>query len=244
MRLRSFSFSGSPNFTPDNPLLLLHIFKTAGSSLRLRLERSLDFRTIQGIYSSRDIRSRIKRYIPEEQLRDTGASVYYGHMFHGAHRVLDVPPTYGVFLRSGIDRALSQYAHSERFSTSPPRSLDQYLNDGEMQLDNLMTRMISGHRAVPFGEIRRPHLDAAKRNLDSFCFVGVVEQMNESVRDLEQVLGVQLEQARQVNVNQSKTSTTIGQPISRLEDLNWADRKLYEYATMLRQSEDRFPASS
>lgn len=231
MRIKSFSLGGSTNFSAERPLLLIHVFKTAGSSLRLRLERSVDFRTIQGVYAANDFRSRLKRYVPEEDLSNTGATLYYGHMFHGVHKQLDVPPTYGVFLRSAVDRALSQYAHAERFSSLPKRSLSDYLEARELQLDNLMTRMISGHREVPFGEIRQPHLDIAKRNLESYCFVGFFEQMQQSIDALEKVVGVTFVQAQQMNVNRHRQPMREDAALDCLESLNWADKELYEFAT-------------
>lgn len=207
----------------------MHIFKTAGSSVRLRIERSIDVRRITGVYTTSDLRSRVKGYVPEGDIRSTGAELYYGHFFYGLHDRLGVPPTYGTFLRDPIERALSHYRHFERFSTTGPRTLADHLAEQNTQLDNLMTRMISGHREVPFGEIQRPHLDAALENLNSFAFVGLASALEASMNTLSETLGVTIEPAPDVNVNFEPTSAT-DEDKQRLAELNWADLELYDLA--------------
>ena len=207
----------------------MHIFKTAGSSVRLRVERSIDVRRITGVYATADVRSRVKGYVDESDVTPTGAELYYGHFFYGLHDRLDVPPTYGTFLRDPIDRAVSHYRHFERFSQTGAKSVSDHLAEGNTQLDNLMVRMISGHREVPFGKIRQPHLDAALEHLQTFAFVGFVETLESSMQELSGTLGVAIDSADDINVNPVPSSTSDSDAL-RLSALNWADRELYEIA--------------
>lgn len=229
IRYRSFNLGGRTTFSADEPLILLHIFKTAGSTVRLRIERSIDHRRIQGIYRTGDMRARVKGYVVEPDLVHCGAELYYGHMFHGVHNQLGVAANYGTFLRSPVERAVSHYRHFERFTDGRPRTLTQHLDEQNVQLDNLMTRVISGHRAVPFGELRQVHLDHALEHLSTFRFVGFVEHLEQSLTQLGALLGVTLAGGATVNVNPKPTSADDGS-VAELTELNWADIALYNAA--------------
>ena len=229
LRIGSITVGTDTAFHPDRPLLLLHIYKTSGSSIRLRIERTFDVRRIQGVYHTDDVRSRLKGYVTEENVTRTGAELYYGHFYYGLHQQLSVPAVYGTFLRDPIERAVSHYRHFERFSSAPERTLSTYLDDGELQLDNLMTRMVSGYRAVPFGEVARTHLDHAKRNLESFAFIGFVETLSESMDSLGGILGAPMVPAKSINVNEQPAAVSDDEK-GRLAALNAHDQELYRFA--------------
>lgn len=232
VRIGSVNLGGTTAFDPERPLLLLHIYKTGGSSIRLGIERTFDVRRIQGIYHTDDLRSRAKGYVNEENTRNNGAELYYGHFFYGLHTTLGVPATYGTFLRDPVERAVSHYRHFERFSDGPAKSLTEHLDDGNEQLDNLMTRMLSGHRAMPFGEIRQAHLDDAKRNLERFVFVGFVDAMAESMEALGGVLGGTIAATKSINVNEQPAPVSEAEA-DRLTVLNSADQELFDFAREL-----------
>ena len=232
LRIGSITVGTDTAFHPDRPLLLLHIYKTSGSSIRLRIERTFDVRRIQGVYHTDDVRSRLKGYVTEENVTRNGAELYYGHFYYGLHETLSVPAVYGTFLRDPVERAVSHYRHFERFSSAPERTLSTHLDDGELQLDNLMTRMLSGYRSVPFGELVSGHVDQAKRHLESFAFIGFVESLAESMDDLGDLLGTRMVPAKSINVNEEPAPVTDAET-ERLAELNELDRELYSFAQEL-----------
>ena len=98
-----------------------------------------------------------------------------------------------------------------------------------MQLDNLQTRMLSGHRGVPFGGISDQHLEIALRNMRDFRFVGVHHELERSIDRLGEVLGCTLRAAPSVNVHSPRSPVEPGEA-ERLAELNWADRVLLSEA--------------
>ncbi len=217
-----------PGFSVDKPFLLMHIFKTAGSSLRLQIEKTIDARSRQGVYAATTPRDRLKRYTAEANTVP-GSCFYYGHFFYGLHNQLNCEPNYGALLRDPVARAVSHFQHFHRNDQPNTTSLSDLLDAREVQLDNLQTRMISGHRAVGYGDVTEAHLDDALANLQSFTYVGDVEQMDASVARLGALLGTHLEAAPPVNVHHQRAAVTDAER-GRLRELNWADKVLYEAA--------------
>ena len=65
-----------PTITVDAPFLFLHIFKTAGASLRLHLEKTIDAQSRQEVYATNTPHDRLKRdrldHVAEDHRDDRG----------------------------------------------------------------------------------------------------------------------------------------------------------------------------
>lgn len=223
-------------FSPERPLLLIHIFKTGGSSLRHQIERNCGVRQTQGVYVDSGARGLLKGYVSERELTNNGASLYYGHMFYGVHEVLGVPATYGTFLREPVARVVSHVHHfnrSELWAQREVRSLADYVSDGDIQFDNLQTRFLSGYRAVPFGELQQVHLERAKETVRNLVFLGLLENLDVSISRLNGLLGTSIELDKKINVGASSRTPLASTDVDLIREHNQLDAELYDFAKQI-----------
>jgi hypothetical protein len=232
------SATPSPTFTVEQPLLFLHVHKTGGTTLVNQIEAACGIRETQGVYSHRErLRDRVKRYQAEAAVTP-GKRVYYGHMYYGIHQALGVPPTYATFLREPCSRAWSHHGHGNRGRRSegrPEVSVEESVAAGETHLDNLQTRLISGFRSVPFGELNPNHLKIAKANLADFVFAGILERKAESLQLFGSLLQTEISMDWQINVAPTKPggSTPSSAEAELISEHNQFDQALYAFASEL-----------
>jgi hypothetical protein len=169
------------------PPIFLHIPKTAGTSLRELLSHMYGGERCLFLYGREfeggpDTLAALRR--------DAGrAAVVYGHMPFGVHEALGLRPFYVAVLRNPVERVVSFFRHQERDRQSEYHeqiaagmSMVDLLRSGRChQVDNHMTRMLSG-RDSPHSAVDRTALDDAMGNLQAhFGLVGLTEHMEETV---------------------------------------------------------------
>jgi hypothetical protein len=228
----------SPAFTVAEPLLFLHVHKTGGTTLVNQIEAACGVRETQGVYSGKGrLRDRVKRYQTEASVTP-GRRVYYGHMYYGVHKALGVPPTYATFLREPFSRAWSHHEHANRARSADglaPLSVEGFVDAGDTYLDNLQTRLISGFRSVPFGELTPNHLSIAKANLETFVFAGILERSAESLLLFSSLLQTEISMDWQLNVAPKRPGRSA--PSSAEAEVigchNQFDAALYSFASGL-----------
>jgi hypothetical protein len=175
-------------------LFVTHIPKTAGTSLRLFL----------WTYVDKDKRFAVGDDIPGDMrylvLNPTGIAhlkVIFGHFCYGWHRDLVIPRdaevNYVTVLRDPIDRIRSLYDYATKhpghylYPKTHNMTLWQFVTSGVTSTtDNAMVRQLCGEdrfgrgalndMKIPFGELTRHHLEAAKKNLETYALVGITER--------------------------------------------------------------------
>lgn len=229
-------------FTPESPLILMHLYKTAGTSLVNQLEAAVGIRETQGVYAAKERfrERRVKNYRPEG-LVTSGKRIYYGHMYYGLHDRLGVEANYGTFLRDPVERAWSHHKHANRALVRgghSPLSFAEAVQAGNIHLDNLQTRLISGYREVEFGQLNTNHLERAMENLERFVFLGFVEDMDRSISDLNELLGTQMTLNWDLNVApaDAQAQDQFRQAEHELRSHNSLDRQLYDFALELNEA--------
>ena len=149
-------------------VVLLHIPKTAGTSVRHAL--------IEGLEPS----ARLFVYMPPYGLtldeivalplaQRRAARMIVGHMHFGIDRVLGQEARYVTFLREPMARLRSQVAHHQRAGTtfsgpSGPSTLQEAVAEGlDEQFDNLMTRVVAGLPGLllPLGAVTQDAVELA-----------------------------------------------------------------------------------
>jgi hypothetical protein len=212
------------------PLIFLHIPKTAGTSLRNVFEEEYGAKHCLQVYTHTPkffdaIRPRAKR-----------AKVIYGHVSYGIHEILEVQGEYVTFLRDPIERVISFYRHQAR---DPQSFFYQQIQEGLTlramlesevchQLNNHMTRIISGYPHIAMVDDDAV-LEQALVHIDQyFRFVGIIEQMPESVERMGRSL-----QWRRVHkvprLNTASNHTKIDEKtIACVRRYNRLDMALYE----------------
>lgn len=199
-------------------LINLHIPKTAGTTLRMIIDREYDLERklqIEGLYSSSDF---VKLYG-----RDTlnSVDVISGHQYFGLHEHIDVPCKYIAMLRDPIERVLSTYKHTARMGEQDMGWLKRLTT--HEQGSNLQTKMLAG------GEL---DLGRAINNINnSFSVVGVSEMFDESVLLMQQKLAWSLPYyvIENPSHNKIKSADIDDDIIDMIREANRVDIELYDY---------------
>lgn len=181
----------------DTPnVAVLHIQKTAGTSLLRLIEKSYPAKNIFRWYA--------EKKLPEEKCHEPG-HILIGHFHFGIQeRVFDKCDMV-TLLRNPVERTISQlYFMRRTFLMRKDEAASRHKawfqqNESPMgfinktkrwQLDNAMVRMISGVRhTVPFGELTDDHLHAAMDHLSKFAYVGFQENFRNDIKNLSRLYG-------------------------------------------------------
>jgi hypothetical protein len=185
---------------PERPIwVVLHIQKTAGTSLREALSSSM--RPGEALFLYPDGFSGLSpAELNELPLAQRSfLRLVMGHAYHGAVDSLPGPVEHATFLRDPATRLRSHFRHHVRGGTAfrigeailPTRLVAQHALTDEF--DNLMTRMVAGLDAgsVPIRGITETHVEIALDHIRSkFRFVGLVERLEEHYPALCELMGV------------------------------------------------------
>jgi len=216
------------------PLLIMHIPKTAGTSLRSIAEqqyRSAEFATL---YPGSD--SQI-----EDFLACSGSpAAVIGHFRFGLHERLTGRCRYVTFLRDPVDQVVSHFnflaastASHHREQLRPEDHLEDFVAHPWAQ--NLQTQFVCGW--LPDAIAADP--DAAfERTLavlaGHFIGVGLVERFEASIHALAPALGWQIKRIPHLNPSPPGPRAVLRRDLDpslarRIEDANACDRRLYEH---------------
>lgn len=176
-------------YTPRRPTwVVLHIQKTAGTSLRLALSQSMRPDELLFLYPDG-----ATGLLPSELnglslAQKSWPRLVMGHVHYGVADNLPGSMEHATFLRDPATRLRSHCLHHLRGGTAfrigeailPTRLVVQHgLTD---EFDNLMTRMLAGLDAgsVPIHGVTNAHVDIALDHIRrDFRFIGLVERMAE-----------------------------------------------------------------
>lgn len=171
---------------PEDLILFIHIPKTAGTSLRFGLERHFDKSNVIADYgpdsatTSRSVTEnlyectepdRIERLI--NLLRSQGKAVLVGHFRLSKYSDFFPPEKVISIIRDPLVRAASEYLHVQRHD-SFAGSFSDFFSDAQMI--NRLTRLLD--------------------NLDDRMTIGTTERNVETIKLINQKLGLRLRPAR------------------------------------------------
>jgi len=216
--------------------VVLHIPKTAGTSLRMAIEKSLGEESI--FPSSEYLRRKGGKYPNAYDLscalKGVGSDV---RLVQGHFSVKDIetfaPEAKRItILRDPLARVISLLQHLKH-RNNQAESFDEMMAPGGRAIvatKNHQTRLLSG---LPQDAADEEHFEAAKEHLHTFAVVGITERYAETLLLCEQTLGVRLGKPTRLNVSPAKKDTPPDRLTSQLVDMNRYDQKLYDYAASL-----------
>jgi Galactose-3-O-sulfotransferase len=220
------------------PLLaLLHIPKTAGTTLGMIMRRQYPDGAVQGIENwYRDPKRCAVGLRRAAASNEVGA--VYGHFPFDLRTLLPADTRYLTMLRDPVERTISLYAWRKRYRQDG-RKDDQTIAgleaEGDVQIDNLQTRMLSGIHP-PFGECTREMLDVACANLqEHFLLAGLAEHFDETLVLLRRALGWRalLYVRQRVGESRPARGELDAGILARIEAHNELDAELYAFAGKL-----------
>ena len=223
-------------FKLDGPLLISHIPKTAGTSLRKLVERFhpdvvLAYDRQLALGNPNDEFIRKFREAPRP-------TVVLGHFSFGVHEFLSVPPRYASIFRNPIQRVISLYWYQKSLPHSPfapafqsGMTLGEFVLGGSTEMtNNHMCRMVAGIVPQPGTIIRdRWVLDLAQENLEKYYQVaGLVEYYEDALKQLADILGWNEFQMPVENVTSGKKDKLDDITGEILHEYNELDIELFE----------------
>lgn len=230
----------------DSILIVMHIPKTAGSTMRTFI---LDQYEPGQVYRS------YREYGYGKQDRLTGQTrCIIGHDPFGTHhRKLTKPYTYATMLRDPVERVLSEFFYLKRWPRHDPYiseelekrnwELDYYLSSTDEKFlkrtFNTQTRYASGQSSPCSLD-----LEQAKSNLSRyFSVVGITDMFDESLDRMKNRFGWGDMPYRNRNVapKQPETEQPSEEQIAKIKEMNALDIQLYEWgkANMLNRLQER-----
>lgn len=185
-------------YSPDQPLISLHIPKTAGISVRKLLEGWFPGSALQLHYNGGQL--------PKRHILMPGMCVH-GHFNamrgFGVQQYYPEAPQFIAFFREPFDRFISQWYYLNRLEREgQPTPTPDILPDfetwlhvrGEEQLTGTNSFSFVWHLPAPPGEAPTDALLDEK-----FVFIGITERLDASVTTLARVLGKPLSRADVLN---------------------------------------------
>jgi hypothetical protein len=249
--------SHGPSQAAEPPLVLVHIPRTAGTTLAMILRhhyRGGGFHGGGNVFARADeLEDRLRGIAEKPHVRAVA-----GHLTFGlAERILP-SARYAVILRDPVDRTLSHYSallRRARPSTEPrrtgllppgvpsvlPGTGIVELLEGDYIADNLQTRMLCG-LVSPYDELPPDALERAKENLrEQFEFVGTTERFDALLALLNLRLGWPAIAYRRSRAKGRATREELTpEALALVERRNALDRELHAFAgELLDQTLDR-----
>jgi len=217
-------------------ILVIHIPKTAGTSLRRMLEREYGAKHIYpgGFY----LQSLGGRYpLGSQMLKDYPGfpphKVLVGHFTAAMTDMVPMPYQAATFLREPIQRSLSMLSHFSRMLQIPVSTL---LENKQFMTDNIadfQTRIMGANGVCDphaVGTVDDDALARAVGRLESLDFVGITEQFAESCRRFDSLFDSRISKSIQrINVLRPE-GNELEEHISQIESLVQRDRVLYDAA--------------
>ena len=234
---RSHHLAGSPWYVmaspPDVRYALLHIPKTAGTSLRMAIETALgaDHVFPNSVY----LRKRGGKYLSGRELRDAlaGASprvrLLQGHLALKEARTLVPEAGLITVLREPVARVESLLKHIRTRHGVAQSYGDMLAAGGAAGIGarNHQTRLLSMLDArAPIAE----HFDCATEQLNSFVAVGITERYEDTLKSCGQLFGIDLGEPSHLNVADVRDDPSVTVHRQKIESMNEFDQKLYDVA--------------
>ena len=196
------------------PIALIHLPRTAGTSLGLAVEESFGSGAFR-LKQQGQVTAEVARSIPAT------AEVIYGHMNYGLH--LHMPVRYATLLRDPIERYVSHYNLFRKQKARDDRSPSNFAFFlTRSKAVNTQTRMLSGTHSMVSGSSY--DLTLAKQHLEQFAYVGFYDQLDAFATAIGVVQPVP-------HVNRSTGDTELDpEAIEAMRASNLMDIELYEWA--------------
>ncbi|MEL6223258.1 MAG: sulfotransferase family 2 domain-containing protein [Cyanobacteria bacterium J06627_8] len=231
---------------PDDQLCLLHIPKTAGSTLTSILDANFH---VDDIFPD----NVIGRYPPEELER---YRFFRSHYDHQIHRFFKTPPYFITILRDPIDRAISLYEFwkrarlrnqpddkplSDLLKSATLGGLEAFTCYDDPQVHSRTCNRQVRQLAIGVGGLGPDPsiafsddelLAMAKKNLDDHLFVGLTERFQDSVFLLAYIFGwypIENYQSLRVASKRSRKEDIPQNTLDVVASVNQLDIALYEY---------------
>jgi hypothetical protein len=207
--------------------VFLHIPKTGGTTLSEIFRREykdgelFDHNTLYGKGKKVDLLNEMEK---------NKIKAVAGHYFYGIHQHFSKPYNYFTLLRDPVDRVISSYYFLQDFAGHERlknMTLEEFVVN-EHRAHNLQSALISGIR-------RKPDINKAKKNLQSFSVVGVTEMFDDTLFLLKKEFNWKDIRYTKQNITKKRLSKEEipASVIDLIKEHNSLDIELYDFAKQL-----------
>ena len=218
-------------------ILVIHIAKTAGTSLRIMLENEYGARFI---YPGRlYLKNSPNQWYPSgsEMLENYSKLPFHrvlvGHFTAAMADLLPRPYQTATFLREPIQRSLSMIAHFSRILNVSAPSLIEDPQFMSANIADYQTRVLGADRVCEPGQVKvfdENVLNRAITRLETLDFVGLTERFDESCQRFDRRFRTRISKfVRRENVRRP-TGSELAEHIPYIEQFLERDRILYDAA--------------
>ena len=230
-------FAGSPWIYREAPIpvptALLHIPKTAGTSLRVSLERALGSNLV--FPNSAYLRKNGGKYLGPDEIKvalsgaPSGLRLIQGHFSLSQLREIASAANIVTVLREPVARAVSLLGH---FKNIHGLSLT---TDEILSASGPLAKAATNHQTyllscLPKGAPPDEQLDSAKRTLESISVIGLTERYEDTLKLCEQYFEVSIESRLHMNVGRKESAFMAPEILEQLKSWNDLDGQLYRHA--------------
>ena len=222
---------GQEALSKSVPMAFLHVPKTAGTSFRNEMVNFLGENSV--IPTTYDLKSNCGLYPEPEKIEGILSDRDYVQVIVGHHdfecvSILQPQCEVMVFIRSPVERAISNLAHLRR--DIPMLTQFDLLTIAKLNHPHIQYEIRNRHVSMLAGR-ERQDIELAKKSLDSAKFIGVTERYQESVWLSNQMFGWKLKGDLYDNRAKNVYGADVSQDlIDYMTELNQLDIELYDYA--------------
>jgi hypothetical protein len=222
------------------PIILLHLPKTAGSSLREILRREYGAGGIFEV-NGYEIDRSMHEFAELPRRRRRRIRAFLAQVPYGLHQMLEGPSQYITLLRHPLDRIVSHYSYVLRDPTSRLHAevvergldLEGYVTESRLAslINNGQTSALGTETFPDRTEATCSTLETAKANLEEGCAVfGLTERFDESIMLMKNAFGWRPPLYKRKKVSPQRPEVTERVSTMILE-MNQLDLELYEHAS-------------
>lgn len=218
------------------PVVILHIPKTAGTSLRRLIQENCNPEDIFYIYGEDSQFTTLRDFRKLTQEEKSAYKIFMGHIHFNPNLFAGLQPTFITMLRDPVDRVLSYYHHvmQRKEWQGNNISLLKYIEtSGDGQISNLQTRMLNGYPKHPVDE---KQLETAMKNLENnFQIVGTTEKFEEVAEAICEFFGWEHKAIFRENVSEDRIRKEhySEYEIEKIREINRFDLELYDHVTKI-----------
>jgi len=228
---------------PDSQLVVLHIPKTAGTTLRGIVDDVYGDRFVYPIYEKNDVNHDFSDFLKLSNEEKAKIRCFIGHVHYGLHAHIDGGPgvQYLSVLRDPVSRVVSLYRHIIGTSWHPlyddvmGMSVADFVVSGvTKQTNNHQARVISG-KDCEYGECDNSMLIGALKNIASpnFAVLGLTERFDDTYRLIRSMFNWPKLDYKTRNVSKGEALELSARDTDAIIEYNELDIELYKRGEQL-----------